>query len=313
MLQSAYRELATLITEPKYAELHDAHYAIAFCESALGSVFTADQHIRKAIELVGTTGSVTQLSRDYNGLGVISLQLCKATEAKDAFDKALQLANKIGDDSRASAIAANTCTCLTLMGSYGEALAIGKHAVDRGIRVPNQPLFATTYSNMVDAYVLMGKTEEARSCLNMAKEWFRQERSFFARQALLVEATNLALMIGTVEDFLDAFEALERDRNGRGLCFLHRSVTFKFAARRDAVLGKATEAMEVIEELVDKCRRDCPLALVDALAAKTWLETLTSGRSNSRAELLQLLNRSELFGKRATLEREGFLGERPCP
>jgi len=312
MLKSAHRELATLITELNYAELHDAHYAIAFCESALGNVFTADQHIRRAIEQLGNTGSVTQLSRDYNGLGVISLQLCKPAEAKDAFDKALQLANRIGDDSRASTIAANMCNCLTLMGSYGEALAIGKHAVDRGIRVLNQPLLVTTYSNMIDPYVLTGKVEEARSCLNTAKEWFRHERSFFARQALLVEATNLALMTGTIEDFLDAFEALERESNGRGPYFVHRGVTFKFAARRDAVLGKATEAMEAASEFTNTCRRDSPLAFVEALAAKVWLEMLINGRSNSRAELLHLLNRCNLSGKRAMLEREGFLAESPC-
>jgi tetratricopeptide (TPR) repeat protein len=242
---------------------------------------------------------------------VISLQLCKPAEAKDAFDKALQLANRIGDDSRASAIAANMCNCLTLIGSYGEALAFGKHAVDRGIRVPNQPLLVTTYSNMVDAYVLTGKTEEARSCLNTAKEWFRQGRSFFARQALLVEATSLALMTGTVEDFLDAFEVLESESNGRGPYFVHRGLTLKFAARRDAILGKATEALEAASELANRCRIDCPSAYVEALAAKAWLEMFTSGRSASRAELLQLLNRYDLSGKRAMLEREGFLAERP--
>jgi pentatricopeptide repeat protein len=309
MLKSAYRELAALVNENNSFELHNAHYSIAFCESALGYPVTADRHIRRAIELSGKTGSLTELSRAYNGLGTISLQLCKAAEAYQSFSEALYLANRIGDDSRASTIAANMCTGLTLMGSYEDALAIGRHAVDRGVRVPNQPLFVTTYSNMIDAYVLTGRTEEARSCLNSAKEWFRQERSFFARQALLVEATSLALMTGTVDDFLDAYGLLEKESQGRRPYFVHRGLIGKFGARRDAILGGEKEALETVTELANKYRQVFPLALIDVLAAKVWLETLDSGRSSSGSELLSLLARYELSGKREMLKKEGFLDE----
>ena len=313
MLQSAYRELAAHVTENSYSELHDAHFAVAFCESALGYAVSADYHVRKAIAILGSAGSPTLLSRYHNGLGVISLQLCKPAEACQSFSKALQLANRIGDDSRASAIAANMCMGLTMMGNYEEALSIGNHAVDRGIRVPNQPLLVTTYSNMIDAYVLTGRPEQARSCLNTAREWFRQERSFFARQALLVEATSLALIAGSVDEFLDAFALLERESQGRSPYFLHRGVMPKYAARRDALLGKENDAMENLTQLANRNRQDCPLVLLDALAAKAWLEAITSSGSTSRIELLRLLDRYNLTGKRAILEKEGFLNDKPLP
>src|ERR1051326_6363341 len=53
MLQSPYRELSAHGTEGLYAELHDAHFALAFCESALGHAFSANHHVRKAIEKIG--------------------------------------------------------------------------------------------------------------------------------------------------------------------------------------------------------------------------------------------------------------------
>ncbi|HET7250620.1 MAG TPA: AAA family ATPase [Gemmatimonadales bacterium] len=312
MLQSAYRELVAHVTEGSYAELHDAHFAVAFCEAALGYAVSADYHVRKAIEILGSAGSPTLLSRYHNGLGVISLQLCKPAEACQSFSQALQLANKIGDDSRASAIAANMCMGLTMMGKYEEALSIGNHAVDRGIRVPNQPFFVTSYSNMIDAYVLTGRIEEARSCLNAAKEWIRQERSFFARQALLVEATGFALMIGTIDDFVEAFGILERESQGRSPHFVHRAGVAKYAARRDVVMGREKEAMETLTGLANTFRRDFPFALLDTLAAKSWLEALTRGNSPTRGELLRLLDLYELHGRRATLQMEGFLDENPC-
>jgi tetratricopeptide (TPR) repeat protein len=311
MLHSAYQELSGLVLESGYSELHDVHYALAFCESALGRAFSADKHIRKAIDLLGPTGSLTLLSRDYNGLGVIGLLLCEPAEACQSLAKALQLANRIGDDSRASTIAANMCTGLTLAGNYVEALSIGNHAVERGMRVPSQPFFVTTYSNMIDAYSLTGRREEARACLNAAKEWFRQERSFFARQALLVEATSLALMIGTIDEFVEAFGVLERESQGRSSLFMHRSAMPKLAARRDAVFGREKEAMEKLSWMADEFREDFPLALLDTLAAKAWLEARVNGSSPTRSEVLGLLDHYDLRGKRATLEMEGFLDEHP--
>lgn len=204
------------------------------------------------------------------------------------------------------------CIGLTLAGNYVEALSIGNHAVDRGMRVLNQPFFVTTYSNMIDAYILTGRREEAQACLNAAKEWFRQERSFLARQALLVEATNLALMIGTIDDFVEAYGVLERESQGRSSHFLHRGAIPKLTARRDAVFGREKEAMEKLSWITDEYRRSFPLALLDTLAAKAWLEALVNGSSPTRGEVLRLLDHYELRGKRAMLEMEGFLVEHPA-
>ena len=311
MLHAAYQELSALVIDNRHSELHDVHYALAFCESALGRAFSADKHIKKAIEVLGNRGSLTLLSRDYNGLGVISLQLCAPDVAFQALAKALQLANSIGDDSRASTIAANMCTALTIAGNYGEALSTGNLAVERGMRVPNQPIFVTTYSNMIDAYILTGKVDEARACLNAAKEWLRQERSLFARQAFYIEATSLALMTGSIEEFVDAFGVLERESQGRSSHFMHGGAIPKYAARRDAVLGKEKEAIENLSWMESQFRKHCPLDLIDTLAAKAWVEALMGRSSPTRSEMLSLLDHYNLRGKRAMLQMEGFLDEHP--
>jgi len=191
-------------------------------------------------------------------------------------------------------------------GSYEEALSIGNHAVDRGIRVPNQPLMVTAYGNMIDAYVLTGRVEQARSCLNTAKEWFRQERSFYARQALLIEELSLALMTGSVDEFMETFEIMESESRGQSPHFLHRAVISKYAARRDAIVGKGKEAMDRLTRLTTVFRRDFPLAYLETLAAIAWLEAFTNGNSPSKPELLRLLELYDLRGRRATLQMEGF-------
>ncbi len=305
-LLAAYEELKKLVAERAYADLHDAHYAIAFCESALGYAFSAETHIRTALTLIGPDGSVTQLSRIYNGLGAINLQLCKVTEAYDAFSRALQLVNKIGDDSRASTIAANICTGLTMAGKYEEALSFGRYAVEMGGRVPS-PLFVTAYSNMVDAYVLTGRPEEARCCIAKAREWFRQDRSLFARLALLVEAAGLELMLGSEESFIEALEYLESELSGGVPYFVHRGVIAKYAARRDGLMNRIDQAFDRVTAVCETFRNECPVAYLDTLAAKAWLETRSTGRSESKQELVKLLDQYDLPGKRATLEREGFL------
>jgi len=202
---------------------------------------------------------------------------------------------------------------LTLMGKYEEALSIGNHAVDRGMRVPNQPLMVTTHCNMIDAYVLTGRVEQARSCLNTAKEWFIQERSFYARQALLIEELSLALMTGRVDHFVETFGILESESQGQSRhFFLHRAVISKYAARRDALLGKGKEAMDRLTRSANVFRKDFPLAYLETLAGMAWLEAFAKGNSPSSPEVLRLLELYDLRGKRATLQLEGFLDAGPC-
>jgi tetratricopeptide (TPR) repeat protein len=306
-LLSARTEIQGLLIDPTYGRLHETHYALAFCEAALNRAPSAQVQIAKSIELLGNSGDSTQLSRLYTGLGAVSHMLCELSEACAAFFRALQMAQEIGDDSRASTIAANICTSLTLLGRYDEAMSMGNYAIETGRKVLNQPLFVSAYTNMVDAYVLTGHSDQAQNCLAAAKDWLRHERSWFARVTLLLEEASYSLMMGDRSGFMDVAENIEREAHGRENYFFRRGTVAKYLAYKAALDGREIEALEKVTLLSSQFRNDCPMAYLDTLAARVYLEKLVTGRSDAESDLLSMLDVRGMHGKRAMLEREGFI------
>jgi hypothetical protein len=307
IILEAQEEIRQLLTEPAYDGLHEAHYALAYCEAALNHAPLAENQITRAIELLQDSGDSTQLSRLQTGLGAVNHLLCKLPDALEAFSRALSLAQKIGDDSRSSIIAANICTTLTLLGRFDEAVAMGCYAIECGTRVPNQPLFVSAYTNMVDAYVLTGKPDMARSCLSTGREWLRHERSWFARITLLVEEASFCLMVKDESSFMKVSENIEKEASGRIHYFFLKGTVAKYMAYKAARVGKQREALAAVTLLTDQFRHDCPMAYLDTLAAKAYLERSAAGQLEAQQELLLALDHYGMRGKRSMLEREGFI------
>jgi tetratricopeptide (TPR) repeat protein len=304
---TARDELKRLLTDSAYDALPEAHYANAFCEIAIARARTAELHMRQAIALLGHRASKTQEAMLRNALGVVCHSQCKIQDACVAFSEALELTERIGDDARASMLAANLSTSLTLRGEYQAAISIGNYAIERGLKAPNQPMMVLVYGNMMDPYILTGAVDSARHCLSAAKEWLRHDRSWFARRTLLLEEISLELMTQNVDGFLRVLVEIDREDQGRERINSHPGSVAKYHAYKAALNNEPHLALEITAVTAAEFKSDCPLAYIDALAGKAFVEARFGAKYETTDFVRTTLCGYGMHGKLAALEKEGFL------
>jgi len=305
----AQTELTRLVADSAYDALPEAHYANAFCEIAVARARTAELHMRRAIDRLGEGVSRTQEAILKNALGVVCHSQCKIIEASRDFTEALELTERIGDDSRASMIAANLCTSMTLRGDFESAITWGNYAIERGLKAPNQPMMVLAYGNLIDPYVMIGSVDKARHCLSAAKEWLRHDRSWFARRTLLLEEISLELMTQNHEGFLRILSEIDAEHRGRERLNSHPGATAKYHARRALLNGEPRAALKVASDTASTYEKECPLVYIDAMAAKAWVESIVTGQLETMNQVYATLADFGMPGKAALLGREGFLTE----
>jgi DNA-binding SARP family transcriptional activator/tetratricopeptide (TPR) repeat protein len=306
--ERAYQEMRELLNDEGYGDLPEMHYAYAFCESAQWRARSAYRHIKRAQTVLGQRATPTQRSFISNALGAINTLLCNPGEAIIEFHEALELSEKIGDESRISTIASNLCTVLSYQGSFETAIEMGDLAIKSGLKAMNQPLLVTAYTNLVDPYVLTGRVDDARHCVNAAKEWLAHDRSWFSRICLLVEEADLALMCGEQDLVLAVLRQIDKESEGRGVMFQPGLMT-KLRAYRAALLSREDEGLRIACEVEKGLRDECPLVYLDALAARAWIETRLQGESETTRRVLMAIEEFGVPGRRALLVKEGFLPE----
>lgn len=305
----AYSEMKDLLSNERYSDLPELHYACGFCESVLWRARSAYSHIYQAKEKLGPGASPTQRSFIWNALGAVNTLLCRLGDAIVQFEEALQLSKKIGDESRISTIASNLCSALTYQGSFEAAIEMGNYAINSGLKSMNQPLLVTAYTNLVDSYVLTGRLDEARHCLSAAKEWLAHDRSWFSRIRLLVEDADLHLMCGEQDLVMGVLAQIDSESEGRSTIFQPGLMT-KLRVYRAALSGMEKEGLRIACEAERTLRNECPLAHLDALAARAWIETVVQGRSDTTESVHAAIDALAVPGRRALLVKEGFLPDR---
>jgi hypothetical protein len=185
---------------------------------------------------------------------------------------------------------------------------MGDYAIDSGLRAMNQPLLVTAYTNLVDPYVLTGRLDQARHCLNAAKEWLAHDRSWFSRICLLVEEADLHLMSGEHDLLLELIAQIEKESEGRKIMF-QPGLMVKLRTHCAVLSNREEDALRLACEMADRMRNQCPLAYLDALAAKAWVETRIRGHSETTGMVLRATEQFGMPGKRAMLAKEGLLPE----
>lgn len=163
------------------------------------------------------------------------------------------------------------------------------------------------YGNLIDPYVLTGSVDSARQCLSAAKEWLMHDRSWFARRTLLLEEVTLELMTGNQEGFLRVLSEIDKEDHGRIRINSHPGATAKYHAYRAFLSNEPDVGLRIASQTAALFKDECPLVYVDALAAKAWLETKLTGSTETTNLVLAILSKHGMPGKRALLEREGFL------
>jgi tetratricopeptide (TPR) repeat protein len=245
----------------------------------------------------------------YSGIGVALLHLAQLADARKVFLHALELAKRIGDDARASIVAANLCGVEGGRGEYAEAIRYGQMSVGwAGTSSHSNPILGLNHSNLADWYVLTGCYDKALQCIETAETLAGPKPRWRVRCALLTERASFVLVQGNIQLALDLIGQLEGLAQGRESAFPLPGSLWKLKLFRAAHLGSADEALALASSVGAGRLAKCPYYCLDVLAARAWLERRIIGRQTDQTDAdLEIFTTLGLRGKKALLTAQGFL------
>ena len=281
----------------------------AFCNFFFLEPRKALANLQQAAELSALETNKAHLPHILSAIGTSLTLLAELTAARIACVAALELARKVGDESRASIIAANLCLIHTTRGEYDDAIRFGLLSTTLGARgSTNNPILLFAYINLTDAYALAGNQAEAVQSLEAAKGWLTSERRWRVRFAFLLAAAAFALMQGNTGLALDLIAQVETLARGKEQAFTVPGPYWKLKFYRAAHLGGAQDALASATRLAETLRVKCPFYYLDVLSAKAWLERQTLGHQTAQTDAeLGIFEALQVPGKRALLTAQGFL------
>jgi DNA-binding SARP family transcriptional activator len=307
LVRAAQEGIDTLSESDHLSVMLTAAFTRSFCSFYFLDPKGALPQLNKAIDLAGPNGNMAQLASIHVALGMGHYVLCRPREAHEAFSLAWDLWRKVGDDARASTVAANLCTLQVGRGEYNDAIRWGELGVRLGQAVSSSTLL-TSYTNLMDAYVLVGQDTAAAECLEAARRWLGPERRWKLRCAFFVEAGAFALIQGNVALALDLIGQLESLTQGREEAVPMPGPYWKLKIFRRAHLGKTEEAFQMAATMGEVLREQFPLHYLDILAATAWLERRTTGQASVETDMeLGVFDSVGLPGRRALFAAQGFL------
>jgi predicted ATPase len=283
-----------------------AYLTIAYCDFYTYEMRSALLALEKAAELNGR--NLAQLAFIHNGIGSCYHHLCDFARAQEHLRKGVEIAERIGDDSRASRILANLSLVCTTIARYDEAIQLGRRSVELGRRNGNQPELVTSYTNLSDAYLLTGDRERATDCLEKAKEWLATHNDWYMSVVFLLENASKALAAGNVSLALNIKSEVDKLTVTTQRLYVQGGLNVKLDVLRALHDEGPDSAQQLVSYRKSFFRDRVPLFYLDAVAVAAWLERLTTGGySSATAEELSLFERWGAIGKRALLEAQGFL------
>jgi predicted ATPase/DNA-binding SARP family transcriptional activator len=304
----ALSELLAISEEPGAADDPLVLHALGFCHFFFFEVALAAKYLEAAITVASQTSDSVTLNYAYNGYGIAKQFLCEFASAESAYLAGLNLATKMGDDSRVSIIATNLCALRCIEGDYASSIEFGRYSLKAASTGRSQPRLLSSYANLAEAYMLSGEFSKAVDSIESARKLVEVERSWRARVSFLGETANLALLSGNVLVALETIGAMEkliwgRERAAPDLGLVERLRIFRVGHLR----GAAT-ACAMAEQAKERFRNRNLLYYLDALSAHAWAEKRARGGLSHQTESeLRLLDMPELAGKKAALMGQGFL------
>ncbi len=288
------------------SQLASAYLTIAYCDYYTYEVRSALLALQRVAQLDGR--DLAQMSFVQSGIGSCYSSLCEFREALRHLRKGLEIAEQIGDDSRASRILSNLTLVFNTLGRYEEAIELGCRSVELGKRNINQPELVTAYANLGDAYLLTGDQERASDCLEHAKEWVATHNDWYMTVIFLFENASRALATGNVPLAL----SIKRDIDALTGTAQQLHIQGGLSVKLDVLRALHEEGHEQARQLAVERKRffstRVPMYYLDALAVSAWLEHLSDGEySSATVKELKAFETWGARGKRALLEAQGFL------
>jgi DNA-binding SARP family transcriptional activator/tetratricopeptide (TPR) repeat protein len=286
-----------------------AFHANAYCSYFLADIDEAIQLASHAVTAFAHRENIRDLAQAYTGLGNCLIASCRLEEARQAYKSALMLSERMGDDCRSSILMSNLSASYLLEGEAETAIDYGRRSLDIGRRAPAQPALLRTLSNLASAHIVRGEMDKAKECLGYWHNWMKDGRSWVTQVEYLCDFALVELTLGDTSEALELIAVAERESRGKE----DLTVTQGRMERLKVLLTYHTFGAYAAElaaaTCVNRFRDRHMLAYIEALAALSWVETKTNGvPSDTTRHLLELLDRFRLYGKRALLVVEGFLG-----
>jgi tetratricopeptide (TPR) repeat protein len=308
MITSAREELRRMIATFGLETPAIAFHANAFCSYHLLDVREAAKSAVDAVRGLSKEGRFAELALAHTGLGNCMTAMCRQEEALEAFQTALELSQKIGDDSRVSILCSNMAASCLLSGDMERAIEYGEKSLLVASRAPSQPVLPKAWSNLAFAYLLSGNLSRARECYELPQEWIRDGRSWAITTTFCFESAALELAFGHPEEALKRIADAERDATGRADWLASPGTS----ERMKVFFTYHSEGHERARCLADAALRRFrgrhQFAYLEALAAFAWLEKVLAGRySDWTGNELRLFEIHGCGGKRAVLAAQGFL------
>ena len=307
-VRSALSELLKISEDPAGADNPAVLHALGFCYFFFFELNLASKYLARAIDVAKRLSDSVTLTYVYNGYGMSKQYLCEFEPAERAYSAGLELAQRMGDDSRASIIAANLCGLRCIKGNYADAIEVGRYSVEAASRGSSQPRLISSYMNIAEVYMLSGEISKAFDCIESARRLVQVERSWRARVTFVTESASLALLAGDVPVALETIGAMEKLIWGRERAAPELGHVERLRIFRAGHVQGAAAARIMAEQSKEKFRNRNLLFYLDALSAYAWAEKRAYGRLSDQTEVeLELLDMPELAGKKAALLGQGFL------
>ena len=260
-----------------------------------------------AAEVNRPNANPAELAFLYSGIGLVSINLCHLKDAYDACLNAFELSRRVGDDERMSVLASNLSVIQVARGLYDDAIEWGERSAALG-EVTKSSALQGAYTNLADAYVLVGREADAVASIERARKWLVPKRRWKFHCGFLIVNAAFSLIRGNIGLALDLIGQLEVICRGKERAVPIPGAYWKLRIFREAHLGSVEEAHRVAQSTTKQFREVCPIHYLDVLAAKAWLEIRTNGENTPETlKELGIFEEVGAPGRKALLTAQGFL------
>ena len=282
-------------------------YTKAYCDFFFFELASAATELESAISILNSRRDPVGLSLAYTGYGTCKSGLCEFDSACEAYDKALQLSMRIGDDLKSAIILSNQCVSKLHKGDFASAVTFGRRAVAVASSSLT-PRSVGIHLNLASALLMSGDREGAQQAVVAAERAFRNERSWTTNMEFLLGYACFALETGDVSLALQLTESAERLAWGKERAVPNTGLFDKLRVYRLVHTSGPDSARPLVLECQQKYQDRHPSHYLNLVACGAWLDRLSLGRYTPDSEsALRLFEKFGARGLRAILVAQGIL------
>jgi tetratricopeptide (TPR) repeat protein len=283
-------------------------HARCFCRYFSYAAGPALEDAERALHLHESSTNLVERALLLNAHGMCLRGVCRVSEAKQAFEHALELSLRIGDDSRASLLLANLGSLESSRGHFESGAAFARRALEFAKADVNQPHQTMIHLVLMENYSLLGRIGEAQSEMDLARCSLESMPTMLNRLQFDLEGASFALLMGNLRLALSLIDDAEQAAHGQELFLQDAGIFERLRSFRAAHTQGLDAGWELIEAAVKRFRGTHPLYYLNLMPTKAWLERRIRGQlSQETQDGLNLLTELDLEGKRAMWTAQGFL------